>query len=76
MVKKQEAGSAALTDKREPEEANAYSVRETCRRYSVGKTFLYAEIKEGRLKARKAGRRTLIAADDAARWFQNLPEHV
>ena len=75
MMQKQETSNAALTSKQELA-VDAFSVRETCRRYNVGKTFLYEEIKQGRLKARKAGRRTLIAAVDAARWFENLPEHV
>ena len=58
------------------EQVEAFTVREFCHRYSVGKTFLYGEIGAGRLGARRAGRRTLIAAADAAEWFANLPEHL
>lgn len=40
----------------------AYSVSDAIRVSSIGKTRLYALIKEGRLEARKLGKRTLIPA--------------
>lgn len=40
----------------------AYSVSEACRVSSLGRTRLYQLIGEGRLEARKIGRRTLIPA--------------
>ena len=40
----------------------AYSIADACRVSSIGKTRLYALIKEGRLEARKIGKRTLIPA--------------
>lgn len=40
----------------------AYSVKEACRATSLGKTYLYLLIKEGRLEARKIGNRTIIPA--------------
>lgn len=40
----------------------AYSVADAIRVSSIGKTRLYALIKEGRLEARKVGKRTLIPA--------------
>lgn len=40
----------------------AYSVSEACRVSSLGKTRLYQLIGEGRLAARKVGKRTLIPA--------------
>lgn len=40
----------------------AYSVADACRVSSIGKTRLYALIKEGRLRTRKIGKRTLIPA--------------
>ena len=39
----------------------------------IGRTKTYEEINAGRLKARKAGRRTIIADDDAEEWLSNLP---
>jgi excisionase family DNA binding protein len=40
----------------------AYSVSEACRVSTLGKTRLYQLISEGRLEARKIGKRTLIPA--------------
>ena len=40
----------------------AYSIREACRISSLGRTRLYQLIGEGRLEARKIGKRTLIPA--------------
>lgn len=40
----------------------AYSVAEAIRVSSIGKTRLYQLIAEGRLQARKVGKRTLIPA--------------
>ena len=40
----------------------AYSIADACKVSSIGKTRLYALIKEGRLEARKIGKRTLIPA--------------
>jgi len=51
----------------------AMSVEEFCDRYGIGRTTAYAEIKEGRLRARKCGRRTIIADDDGDEWLQHLP---
>jgi excisionase family DNA binding protein len=39
-----------------------YSVNGACSALSIGRTSLYALIKEGKLPVRKAGRRTLIPA--------------
>jgi hypothetical protein len=49
------------------------SIRTFCKTYDIGRTSTYAEIKAGRLKARKAGRRTVIAQDDAEEWLGLLP---
>ena len=40
----------------------AYSVSEACKVSSFGRTYLYQLINEGRLEARKFGKRTLITA--------------
>jgi excisionase family DNA binding protein len=52
----------------------AYSIEETARITSLGRTALYEEIKAGRLKARKAGRRTVVIADDIRQWLASLPQ--
>lgn len=51
----------------------AYSVEETRKVTGIGRTAIYEEIKAGRLRAVKRGRRTLILADDIRRWLEALP---
>jgi excisionase family DNA binding protein len=41
---------------------------------SIGRSHVYDEIKAGRLRAVKSGKRTLIQHEDAARWAKALPE--
>ncbi len=53
--------------------AKAYSVSEFCRQYSIGRTTVYTEVKAGRLRLRKAGKRSLIASEDAEAWIDSLP---
>jgi hypothetical protein len=53
----------------------AYSIPDFCAAYGVGRSLAYAEIKAGRLKIRKAGRRTIIGLEDAEDWFAAL-KHV
>ena len=45
----------------------AYSVADACRASSLGKTRLYQLINEGKLEARKVGKRTLIPAESLRR---------
>jgi hypothetical protein len=51
-----------------------YSLGEFARRHSIGLRTVYAEISAGRLTARKIGRRTVIAIDDAKTWIDQLPK--
>jgi len=51
----------------------AMSIDGFCKGYGIGRTKAYEEINAGRLKARKAGRRTVITADDAEDWLSRLP---
>jgi excisionase family DNA binding protein len=44
------------------------TVDEFCRRYSIGHTMAYAEMKAGQLRFCKVGRRRLIRVDDAETW--------
>jgi excisionase family DNA binding protein len=55
-------------------EKAAYRISEFCEAFGVGKTKVFDEIKDGRLKVRKAGRMTLIRAEDAKAWLDALPE--
>lgn len=45
----------------------AYSINETARALSLGRTSVYALISEGRLETFKLGRRTLIRAESIRR---------
>jgi excisionase family DNA binding protein len=51
----------------------AMSLAEFCEDYNVGRTTAYQEIKAGRLRARKCGKRTIITEDDAENWLSHLP---
>jgi excisionase family DNA binding protein len=53
-------------------EKRAFSLAEFCIRYDVGRTTAYAEIKAGRLRVVKVGKRTLVPADAAEFWLENL----
>ena len=39
----------------------------------LGRTFLFGQIKAGRLTAVKAGRRTIVRDDDLRAWLASLP---
>lgn len=52
----------------------AYAPKRAAEALGIGLTALYAEIGAGRIKMRKYGRRTLIAADDLKAWLASLPE--
>lgn len=52
----------------------ALSVRETCVSLSISRSKLYEEVAAGRLKALKAGSRTLIPVTSRDAWLSNLPE--
>ena len=48
----------------------AYSINETARALSMGRTSIYAMIADGRLQAFKLGRRTLIKAESIQRLVE------
>ena len=54
----------------------ALSPVQAAARVGVGRTFIFKEIRAGRLVARKAGRRTLILANDVDRWIEALPTRI
>jgi excisionase family DNA binding protein len=51
------------------EDYNALSIKEFSRRNGIGRTTVYKEIKEGRLRTKKVGRRRLISCEEERRWF-------
>lgn len=50
----------------------AYTIPEFCAACGVGRTYAYGELAAGRLNALKAGRRTIIDAEEAKRWLASL----
>ena len=46
-----------------------YRIPDFCAIYAVSRSQTYVEIAAGRLRVRKVGRCTIIAADDAEAWF-------
>jgi len=51
----------------------AYSIAEVIALSGLGRDTIYKAIHEGRLKARKLGRRTLILPSDLQAFFESLP---
>ena len=49
------------------------SIKAACERTGLGRTSLYAAIRDGKLIARKFGRRTIILATDLDRFLAALP---
>ena len=49
------------------------NIAEFCERYGPGRTKAYEELKSGRLRGRKIGKRTIITEDDAEDWLRQLP---
>lgn len=54
-------------------ERRVYTIPEFLAAFRISRTAVYAEIRAGRLIARRAGGRTLIARDDADSWLSSLP---
>ena len=52
----------------------AYSIADVQEAASVSRTFVFQELKEGRLKAKKAGSRTLILHEDLLQWLSTMPD--
>ena len=65
----------AMTDRERQrrDRQRAMSIAEFGEQYGLGRTKTYAELKSGRLRGRKIGKRTVIAVDDAEDWLQCLP---
>jgi excisionase family DNA binding protein len=52
---------------------SAQSIEDFCDRYGIGRTTVYEEIRSGRLKAVKVGRRTLVPEEAGKDWLRSLP---
>lgn len=51
----------------------AHTIDQTCSLLGLGRDTVYAMIRDGRLVARKLGRRTLITDDDLRQFLAGLP---
>jgi len=51
----------------------AYTIAEACVLSKIGRTTMYAAIKDGQIKARKLRRRTVILHEDLVAFLQSLP---
>lgn len=51
-----------------------YSIADIAALTGLSKPLIYKEINAGHLVIRKAGRRTLVHADDLAAWLNALPK--
>ena len=51
----------------------AFDINSFCDRHNIGRTTFYRELKSGRLRAVRVGKRVLITADAAEEWLKNLP---
>ncbi len=62
-----------MTDALHLIEKQGLSINEACTFSGIGKTKLYEAINSGKLKAHKAGKRTLILSDDLRHYLSSLP---
>ena len=54
----------------------AYSIKELSEAGGGSRSTIYENIKNGKLKARKRGRSTVILAPDASRYLESLPDYL
>ena len=52
---------------------SAYTINEAVNEIGIGRTKLYAEIKDGKIQIRKIGRKSIILADELLKYLNSLP---
>jgi excisionase family DNA binding protein len=57
-----------------PQHRLVHSIADVMKIIGIGRTFIYEEIKQGRLRVRKAGRRSLIFDADLKAWLAAMPD--
>jgi hypothetical protein len=68
--------SSKRNDGRDFSSPLAHSVDDVVHLCGIGRTLVFAEIREGKLIARKCGRRTVVLDADLRRWLSSLPSAV
>ena len=63
---------ANLRDKEERPQRRSSSLRDFAERHSISLRLTYDEIKAGRLKIKKVGRRSIVTDDAEADWLAAL----
>jgi hypothetical protein len=58
---------------RDARDVGGMSIIETGRFLGIGRSLTFSEIRAGRLKARKIGRRTIVNREDAVAYLRSLP---
>ena len=71
-------GTSAVTTQQRPVSLDCsgegpLSIKEVCRITGLSRTLICAQIRLGKLIARKAGRRTLVMRSDLRKWLEQLP---
>ncbi len=54
----------------------AMTVKQFLEWVHISRSTFYKEVRAGRIKLRKVGRRSLVAREDAEAWLSNLPTAV
>jgi excisionase family DNA binding protein len=54
-------------------EPNFYSIGDACAAYGFGRTRLYQLLSDGKIEAKKLGRKTLVSAASLKSYFASLP---
>jgi excisionase family DNA binding protein len=62
-----------MPDNADTQHLLAHSIDSACESVNCGRSFLYGEIAEGRLTAKKMGRRTIVLDEDLRGWLARLP---
>jgi excisionase family DNA binding protein len=56
-----------------PDERQVLDISEFCHAYHISRPSFYREVKAGRLRAVRMGKKVLIPLDAAKEWFETLP---
>jgi hypothetical protein len=58
-----------MTKDNTPIEPIAYFLLEFCQKFAISKSSFYREVRTGRLRIYKRGKRTMIEKSEAERWY-------